>query len=435
MPAQEGFSQSPKSIQDGGEGSRMLQIEVNAETRSKLSSLYTELIRMARSCDSKLRVEVSFRTTSTHNGGQDVAGSRKRMGRSTSSKDLPPIQMPVKFKYGGRVYGDVDADCIVDLDSCLLKIGSVMTIPLRKGLCEALKEELSLSPPPLFKLLITADGELKLFARRSPPPWWVVVREECDDFKDVHLPIPIRVVGVSMNNRTGVAVVAFDVSDEGAKMIYLARWRPPGKPQALIEALRSYAEKPDSEKRERVLRLLPERLRERLRLGLTTVRARSLARKIERGYERKVVYWERRLVHQLRVMVREVKGRAVIAVDASGFEPSGETNSQGATLRIVRRIEVMAKYEGAYLRKTRVEGERCPLCGGLGVRYPQRGKGGRIRVYYGCGECYVYWDRDYGASFGAVLAVVPEAASQLRTWLRGHPLALARNLEIPSAAR
>ncbi|MEM2790818.1 MAG: hypothetical protein QW075_03120, partial [Thermofilaceae archaeon] len=86
MPAQEGFSQSPKSIQDGGEGSRMLQIEVNAETRSKLSSLYTELIRMARSCDSKLTVEVSFRTASAHNGGQDVAGNRKRMGRSTSSK-------------------------------------------------------------------------------------------------------------------------------------------------------------------------------------------------------------------------------------------------------------------------------------------------------------------------------------------------------------
>ncbi|MEM4900205.1 MAG: hypothetical protein QXM99_07345, partial [Thermofilum sp.] len=127
-----------------------------------------------------------------------------------------------------------------------------------------------------------------------------------------------------------------------------------------------------------------------------------------------------KVVHELRQLVREASGRAVIAIDVPDPDSLRNSKLQKTYLRVVKLVKNLCRYEGAYYRRVRASGRVCPLCSSWAFEVGHR--------YYQCPSCGIVVDRDYGGAFNAALeALPPLLAEELRGWLRNHPKALAPN--------
>ncbi|MEM0024786.1 MAG: hypothetical protein QXF90_08970 [Thermofilaceae archaeon] len=366
--------------------------------------------------------------------------NRLKAGKRTPPERLPPIPLPVRFRWGGREYGSHSAVCIVDLDHCVLRIWTII-VPLPQSLCEALRGELELAPPPVFTLFLRQSGELRLVARRNPPRWWVVVREECTDFRDVRLPRPFVVVGVDINARHGITMLAFEVSD-GVKRVLRQRIKFSRKSWRLIKLLQSFAALSTNVHRGRQSPLTYARLREsyeRLRELLPELpplpsNARDIVRTIHKAHKARVEAQERKLSEIVRALARRYGGRVIVLVDKPSPESQKGKPWQNAILRIARRLRVTVRYEGGYCKEVHISGKYCPLCGERGEPYFPEGERRKRPSYFHCTRCGIAWNRDYASSFSAVAGGLPWLVSELRGWLRNHPTDLLGSAPPPKFA-
>ncbi|MEM0023345.1 MAG: hypothetical protein QXF90_01595 [Thermofilaceae archaeon] len=420
---------SRKNKKAPGEGYRVFKIETNAVLRERLKELYTMIVKAILGGGSAILKGLLYYGEEWKKMRLAAFENRIKAGKRTPPKRLPPIPLLVRFRFGGREYGAHNAVCIVDLDRCVLRIGTLLEVPLPPKLCEALRGELELAPPPTFTLFLCQSGELRLVAHRTPPRWWVVVREECTDFRDVHFPRPFVAVGVDVNSRHGITVLAFEVGDEGVRRVLRRRIKFHKKEWRLIKLLQSCADLASGVHKGRQsaqtyarLHEAYERLREEFpELPPTPSNAEKIVRIIHRAHGARVMRKERKLSEIVRNLARAYGGRVVVLVDKPSPESLQRKPWQQSLLRVTRRMRVTVRYEGGYFKETRASGKRCPLCGERGAPYSPEGERRKRPSYFYCSNCNIAWNRDYCSSFLAPVTALPWLAEELRGWLRNHP--------------
>ncbi|MEM2275138.1 MAG: hypothetical protein QXD46_07215 [Thermofilum sp.] len=412
-----------------GEGFRVFRVKLNRRVRGELAKLHQRLA--AR--DPSLPKSAFRYLESWEEERAAVLEMREQAGKRTPPRRDPPYYLLVKvIKDGKRIHGSKGASVVVDLDRGELRIPCAgIRIPLKPGLVRALEGELRLDPKPELVVQLTCRGRLRIIAHRSPPKWWAF-REECADFSVVRLEPPVRVVAVDVNSVYGLTIVVFDVTESGLRVPKSPmRWQPPNDTLFLTMAtvLRKIArglppEPPRGASEEELQRWqwALERVRRlETRVGaLTTERADRLRCQLERAARIARRRWARKVVHELRQLIREAGGRAVIAIDVPDPESLRNSRLQKTYLRVTKLVKNLCAYEGALYRRVRASGRACPLCSSWAFEVGHR--------YYQCPKCGITFDRDYGASFTAALRVLPPTlADELRKWLKAHPKALAPN--------
>ncbi|MEM0335016.1 MAG: hypothetical protein QXT33_01215 [Thermofilum sp.] len=417
-----------------GEGFRVFRVELNRRVRGELAKLHQRLA--AR--DPSLPKCVYRYYGSWEEERRNALEMREQAGKRTPPRRDPPYYLQAKFVKNGKViHGSKGAPAVVDLGRGELRIPCAgIRIHLKPSLLKALEGELRLDPKPEFIVQLTCRGRLRIVAFRSPPRWWAF-REECSDFAATRLQPPVRVVGVDVNSVYGITFTVFDVTEEGVRVPKSPfRLQPPNDTLYLAEAaaLRKIAQglpptPPNNatEEEQAMWFWALERVKrlERRAGALTTERADRLRRQLERAARLARRRWARKVVHELRQLVREANGRAVIAIDVPDSESLRNSRLQKTYLRVVRLVKNLCAYEGALYRRVRASGRACPLCSSWAFEVGHR--------YYQCPRCGIVVDRDYGGAFNAALVVLPPTlADTLKGWLRSHPKALARNYNNPA---
>ncbi|MEM3981292.1 MAG: zinc ribbon domain-containing protein, partial [Thermofilum sp.] len=418
-----------KAPGEAGEGYRVFRVETSQEERGQLERLYRRLV----AGDPSLPRSAFRYHKSWEEERRNAREMREQAGKRTPPRRDPPYYLLVEItKDGKRIHGSKGASVIVDLGRGELRIPCAgIRVHLKPSLLKALEGELRLDPKPEFILQLTCRGRLRIVAFRSPPRWWLY-REECSDFAATRLEPPVRVVGLDLNSIYGIAVAIFDITEGGVRVPKSPmRWQPPNDTLYLAEAavLRKISRglpptppRDASEEEQAMWFWALERVRrlERRVGALTTERADKLRRQLERAARMARKRWARRVVHELRQLIREAGGRAVIAADNPDPESLRNSDLQKTYLRVVRLIENLCRYEGALYREVRASGRACPLCGRWCEEVEHR--------YYRCSHCSIVFDRDYGGAFNAALVVLPPLlADALKGWLKAHPKALAPN--------
>ncbi|MEM0093284.1 MAG: zinc ribbon domain-containing protein [Thermofilum sp.] len=423
-----GTPREKKKKAPGFEGYRVFRIEVSAALRQRLQALYIAIVRALQGAGSVPK-GLLYYGKEFGNMVHAAVLNRFKAGKRTPPEKLPPIPLLVRFRWGGREYGSKNAVCVIDLDRCLLRIWNVV-VPLDPKLCEALRGELELAPPPTFTLFLCQDGELRLVARRTPPRWWVAAREECSDYTDFYFPRPFVAVGVDVNSRNGVTIMAFEVSDEGVKRVLRRRIKFPKKEWRLVKVLQRFAALSSNVRKGRRSAQTYARLREayeKLREGFpelppTPSSAEEAVRVIHQAHAARVEARARRLSEIVRNLARAYGGRVAVFVDKPSPESLKGKPWQQSLLRVARRMRTTVRYEGGYYREVRVSGKRCPLCGERGVPYSPEGGSGKWKPrFFYCVHCGTSWNRDFNSSFTAIVAGLPWLAEELRGWLLNHP--------------
>ncbi|MEM0494173.1 MAG: hypothetical protein QXU72_02755 [Thermofilum sp.] len=420
-----------------GEGFRVFRVELNRRVRGELAKLHQRLVQRDPSLPKS-----AFRCLESWEEERAVVlEMREQAGKRTPPRRDPPYHLLVKvIKDGKRIHGSDSVPVVIDLSRGELRIPCAgIQIHLKPSLLKALEGDLRLDPKPEFIVQLTCRGRLRIVAFRSPPKWWAF-REECSDFSVVRLEPPVRVVAMDLNSVYGLTVVVFDIKEDGVRVPKSPmRWQPPNDTLFLTMAsvLRKIAqglppEPPDNATEEelQLWRWALERVR-RLeeRTGtLTTERADRLRCQLERAARMARRRWARKVVHELRQLIREAGGRAVIAIDVPDSGSLRNSRLQKTYLRVVKLVKNLCAYEGALYRRVRASGRVCPLCSSWCEEVEHR--------YYRCPCCGIVVDRDYGGAFNAALeALPPTLADTLRKWLRAHPKALARNYANPAGAK
>lgn len=398
------------------EGVRVFRIKPKAE-RPRLRELHRELVaamlwgKPTDLPDEFFRFKEDYRKRY-----EALLELRRKEGKRTPPRRLPPVPLPFQLMIGGKVYGDERAAVIVDLDAGELRIPArSVKVQLQKSLVAALVKELKLDPLPSFTFFLTRKGEPRLVAKRSPPEWWAA-RES-----GLSISPPYRVIGVSVNDAGEVVIVAFDISEK-VRMVKMRRTSPPGclLHLLLIDLLQNWGRNAD-EIRRRYGKLGEKAVRKyeelRKRIVLTTERVRNLCERIQGGIRKRRLFWVRHVLKEVRELIREAGGRAILAVSSFDFKSIRE-EVRGSAARVVKGLKNLAAYEGALCVSSRYRGTECPVCGNRGQRV--------IRHYYRCDRCSIVWGEDYGAAFSAAAVYAPE----LKKWLLDHPRVFARNLEL-----
>ncbi|MEM4667220.1 MAG: hypothetical protein QW498_07985 [Thermofilum sp.] len=412
-----------------GDGFRVFRVELNRRVRGELERFYRRLVQR----DPSLPKSALYYHKSWEEERAVVLELRERAGKRTPPKRDPPYYLLVKItKDGKRIHGSDSVPVVVDLDRGELRIPCAgIRVKLQPSLLKALEGELRLDPKPELVAQLTCRGRLRIIAFRSPPKWWAF-REECADLAVTRLEPPVRVVGVDLNSVYGLAAVVFDVTEEGVRVPKSPfRLQPPNDTLFLTMAaiLRKIAQglppEPPRDASEEELQLWQwalervKRLEERTGT-LTTERADRLRCQLEQAARIARRRWARKVVHELRQLVREAGGRAVIAIDVPDPESLRNSKLQKTYLHVTKLVKNLCAYEGALYRRVRASGRVCPLCSRWCEEVGHR--------YYQCPKCELVFDRDYGASFTAALRVLPPTlADELRKWLKAHPKALAPN--------
>ncbi|MEM1632440.1 MAG: hypothetical protein QXX83_09960 [Thermofilum sp.] len=420
---------APEKSEAPGEGFRVFRVELNRRVRGELAKLHQRLIQR----DPSLPKNAFRYHESWENEDANMREMREQAGKRSPPKRRAAYYLLAKVvKDGKRIHGSKGASVIVDLGRGELRIPCAgIRIPLKPGLVKALEGELRLDPKPELVVQLTCRGRLRIVAHRSPPRWWLY-REECADFAAVRLQPPVRVVGVDLNSVYGITFTVFDVTEEGVRVPKSPfRLQPPNDTLYLAEAavLRKIAQglppTPLNNASEEELQLWQWALERVRRLEertgtLTTERADRLRCQLEQAARLARKRWARKVVHELRQLVREASGRAIIAVDVPDSESLRNSRLQKTYLRVEKLVKNLCRYEGALYRRVRASGRVCPLCSRWCEEVGHR--------YYQCPKCELVFDRDYGASFTAALRVLPPTlADELRKWLKAHPKALAPN--------
>ncbi|MEM2275094.1 MAG: zinc ribbon domain-containing protein [Thermofilum sp.] len=412
-----------------GEGFRVFRVELNRRVRGELAKLHQRLA--AR--DPSLPKNAFRYHESWEEERAVVLEMREQAGKRSPPKRRAAYYLLAKVvKDGKRIHGSKGASVIVDLGRGELRIPCAgIRVHLKPSLLKALEEDLSLVPKPELVVQLTCRGRLRIIAHRSPPKWWAF-REECADFSVVRLEPPVRVVGVDVNSVYGLTIVVFDVTEGGVRVPKSPfRLQPPNDTLYLAEAsvLRKIAqglpptppEDATEEERQRWQWALERVKRLERRAGaLTTERADRLRCQLERAARLARRRWARKLLGELRQLIREAGGRVVVAADNPDPESLRNSRLQKTYLRVEKLVKNLCRYEGALYRRVRASGRACPLCGRWCEEVAHR--------YYQCPKCELVFDRDYGGAFNAALVVLPPLlADELRKWLKAHPKALARN--------
>ncbi|MEM4563000.1 MAG: hypothetical protein QXI55_03675 [Thermofilum sp.] len=417
-----------------GEGFRVFRVELNRRVRGELAKLHQRLA--AR--DPSLPKCVYRYYGSWEEERRNALEMREQAGKRTPPRRDPPYYLQAKFVKNGKViHGSKGAPAVVDLGRGELRIPCAgIRVHLQPSLIRALEGELSLVPKPEFIVQLTCRGRLRIVAFRSPPRWWAF-REECSDFAATRLQPPVRVVGVDVNSVYGITFTVFDVTEEGVRVPKSPfRLQPPNDTLYLAEAavLRKIAQglpptpPEDATEEEQAMWFWAlERVKrlERRAGALTTERADRLRCQLEQAARLARRRWARKVVHELRQLVREAGGRAVIAIDVPDSESLRNSRLQKTYLHVTKLVKNLCAYEGALYRRVRASGRVCPLCSSWAFEVGHR--------YYQCPSCGIVVDRDYGGAFNAALVVLPPTlADTLKGWLRSHPKALARNYNNPA---
>ncbi|MEM4899823.1 MAG: hypothetical protein QXM99_05390, partial [Thermofilum sp.] len=326
-----------------GEVFRVFRVELNRRVRGELERFHRRLA--AR--DPSLPKSAFRYLGSWEEEKAAVLEMREQAGKRTPPKRDPPYYLLVKItKDGKRIHGSDSVPVVIDLGRGELRIPCAgIRVHLQPSLLKALEGELSLVPKPEFIVQLTCRGRLRIVAFRSPPRWWAY-REECADFAATRLQPPVRVVGVDVNSVYGLAAVVFDVTEGGVRVPKSPfRLQPPNDTLYLAEAaiLRKIAQglpptppdDADDAKRwlwqwalERVRRL------EERAGALTTERADRLRRQLERAARIARRRWAQKLLRELRQLIREAEGRAVVAIDAPDSESLRNSKLQKTYLRV-----------------------------------------------------------------------------------------------------
>ncbi|MEM0494704.1 MAG: zinc ribbon domain-containing protein [Thermofilum sp.] len=425
---------APEKSEAPGEGFRVFRVELNRRVRGELAKLHQRLVQR----DPSLPKNAFRYHESWENEDANMREMREQAGKRSPPKRRAAYYLLAKVvKDGKRIHGSKGASVIVDLGRSELRIPCAgIRIPLKPGLVKALEGELRLAPKPEFAVQLTCRGRLRIVAFRSPPKWWLY-REECADFDAVRLGPPVRVVGVDVNSVYGIAAVVFDLTEGGVRVPKSPfRLQPPNDALYLAEAsvLRKIAQglppEPPDNATEEELQLWQWALERVKRLSsrvgaLTTERADRLRCQLERAARLARRRWARKLLGELRQLIRGANGRAVIAIDAPDPESLRNSKLQKTYLHVTKHIKNLCRYEGALYRRVRASGRACPLCGRWCEEVAHR--------YYKCSHCSIVFDRDYGGAFNAALeALPPTLADTLKGWLKAHPKALARNYNNPA---
>ncbi|MEM0376985.1 MAG: hypothetical protein QXI90_04340 [Thermofilum sp.] len=429
-----GRGTSRKKRKAPGEGFRVFRVELNRRVRGELERFYRRLAARDPSLPKS-----AFRCLGSWEEERAVVRElREQAGKRTPPKRDPPYYLLVKItKDGKRIHGSDSVPVVIDLGRGELRIPCAgIRVHLQPSPLKALEGELRLDPKPEFIVQLTCRGRLRIVAFRSPPKWWLY-REECSDFDATRLQPPVRVVGVDVNSVYGITFTVFDVAEEGVRVPKSPfRLQPPNDTLYLAEAavLRKIAQglppTPPEDATEEELQLWQwalervKRLEERTGT-LTTERADRLRCQLERAARLARKRWARKVVHELRQLVRGANGRAVLAIDVPDPDSLRNSRLQKTYLHVTKHIKNLCRYEGALYRRVRASGRACPLCSSWAFEVGHR--------YYQCPRCGIVVDRDYGGAFNAGLeALPPTLADTLKGWLKAHPKALARNYNNPA---
>ncbi|PLJ77204.1 zinc ribbon domain-containing protein [Infirmifilum sp. SLHALR2] len=168
-------------------------------------------------------------------------------------------------------------------------------------------------------------------------------------------------------------------------------------------------------------------------MNLTPERAERIARQALRKIRKLNDGWIRSVLRELRALIRKLRDQGytvVVVVDVPQAESLRGSQLQRTLLRIAKRLENLALYEGVRWLKpdNNVSGRRCPLCGKEGVEVQRR--------YYKCTGCGLVWGRDWAAAFNAAKLFLKACTAEkhlqaLQSWLQSHPRALAKRYYMP----
>ncbi|MEM0376879.1 MAG: hypothetical protein QXI90_03805, partial [Thermofilum sp.] len=318
--SQHGWEEDPRE-EGPGEGFRVFRVKLNRRVRGELAKLHQRLA--AR--DPSLPKSAFRYLESWEEEKAVVLELREQAGKRSPPKRRAAYYLQAKFvKNGKRVHGSDSVPVVIDLGRGELRVPCAgIRVKLQPSLLKALEGELRLDPKPELVAQLTCRGRLRIIAFRSPPKWWLY-REECADLAVTRLGPPVRVVAMDVNSVYGLAAVVFDITEEGVRVPKSPfRLQPPNDTLYLAEAaiLRKIAqglppEPPrgaSEEERQRWQWALERVKRLSSRVGaLTTERADRLRCQLERAARLARRRWARKVVHELRQLVRGANGRAVL---------------------------------------------------------------------------------------------------------------------------
>jgi len=281
--------------------------------------------------------------------------------------------LPVRFYLpGGGVYGNTAARVVIDFRKREVRIPFLgIRVRLRESLADKLLGLLNDDARPRFvaQLVLAKDGmgrkilKINLVATRYLKPRKSGKR---------------LLVGVDMNSKYGVTVVALSLNRE-VRLAYLARIKPPNNGVRRRRAAEL----------QRLAALIGD---DRYVDEAAVVRRKE--RKLNRQFVREVVSRLRKLGKTW-----ASKGYSVVLlVDKPDSKTLKGTRLQGTLNSLAKALENMCLFEGYHYREVRASGKLCPVCGRKGTKLAIT-NGKRI---YACSKGHM-WDRDYAASWNAVI--------------------------------
>jgi len=353
-------------------GFRVFRIDVNSSERRKLRELYTNVmltLTMQGIQNNNMRKTLLLYEEEMKKMLESIyATTRKRKMK------LPPIILATRFTMpNGIRKGKTDAPCVVDLKREELRIPSYnISIGLRKTLVKTLIEENLLEPRPNFTLQVTGRGFVRIIAQRKlyPPA----------------LDEKLRLICIDENSSYGFVTAIFDYDGKKWRLTWFEIFKPENQTyrENVAALLRSYADKPSS--------FSLDKLNKIINLPITTERAYELARRTLHKKRKMNDLFIRRVIGDLRKIIREAHGRnmhVVILIDPINPNSIKNTALQRTLLRTRKFIRNLAYYEGAEVKLIRSSGKQCPICGNWGVEIAPR--------TYQCPSCGITWNRDRGA--------------------------------------
>jgi len=347
----------------------------------------------------------------------------------------PPVPLLVRVVgNGNRLHGRDSAAAVLDASRGELRVPSAgVAIKMKPSLIRAVLEDVQRFRDVKLTLWLTARGTLRLVAHREvKPAWWD------GDGK-------LAVIAVDVNSSHGLYLVAFAFDNE-VKLVAQRVLKPPNTTlmRLLAAIMRSYSKvKSWSEAVQRFMgrrdvgRLrragkgyaaeealrLAERLRAKLKL--TPERAEHIARQASRKVKKLNDDWVRGVLREVRALVRKLRDQGytvVLLVDVPRAESLRGSQLQRTLLRVARRLENLALYEGAkwFEPENNISGKRCPVCEKEGVELRKR--------YYRCPKCGLEWTRDWAACYNAAKLFLKACRAErhleaLQSWLSQHPRA------------
>ena len=304
--------------------------------------------------------------------------------------------LPVKFYLPeGDVYGNTAAPVVVDLAKGEVRIPFLkVRVGVRGNAVEKLLGLLGDDVRPRFaaQLVLMEDGmgreivKVNLIAMRRKAPQ--------KSGKKLY-------VGIDVNSRYGVTLVAVAVEGGTAKLVFIKRFKPPNHGRRRREAAKL----------------------QRIGRGREAARVRRREKKLNKEFVKGVVHCVRELgLHW------QAKGYEVhIYVDKPCEESLKNTELQGTLNGLAKALRNVALFEGFLYSEVRASGKLCPICGEEG--YPLVKTNGK-RIYT-CGNHL--WDRDFAASWNAILKKAkPKKRKAVRKLLsRLGPRALGAPPKLP----